>query len=740
MSQQDGLPPLPTGATPLPPLPAGASMLPSSDDSSTPPLPAGATALPPLPAGATPLDNGPSAKPYKEPSMAERIFDTAGATGGITGLATGAVRGALGTLSGATKLSEKALPIAMMGMNAEDKARTQKFLDKVSEIAEGGVSPEEEAGKVTEGIAEFLMGDAALKGMSYAERLQKILPLAKQLEKWAPLRKVMASAITQGTLFGGQTAVKTGGDVGKTVAAGATGAVLGAVPEAIAGTAGSVINRMQKPARDAAQLLEENRQGIQQAAQNTASRTLQEVNESRAVQPINPARTLTSDTGPFEFEIQGVPAAETTEGSSALRAAEFPHENTPVSQQSRRELGSTAETIPPRMLEHDPAYMTGTAEGEIPQTTTIGGGGTLRTNNPEVMRDHIASLNDEINSPDFANRPLQQQQEILANRTSSIQQMDRYHDSIMQQTAHNRPNFEPINIRDAVQRTTSFPEAVDRINEAHKEVYQRLDDLTGNEFQALRNSQKAAWQSMIDADTESLPAAERNMARVNGQMEAMFRKLRGAVSESDLAGANQAYKNGLIAEKVSNVVENSLSGTWKDTDRVLDGGKLINGLKRLYQSEGTGTAGQRAVARVIGQDTIDNLENIAKRNMTPADQQKNARFLRHIVASLAGGFGFKAAALLHTPIGPAIGVGGAAYYTTEMLLNKMASDPRIGNMIMYAIEKTNRSSKAIMPVISSVLSDALTKDDQWQQAQDGHAQDQSPDEAQVQTGTNQGRQ
>lgn len=70
-----------------------------------------------------------------------------------------------------------------------------------------------------EDVAEFLMGDEALKGLSYAEKLSAILPGMKAIEKSPALANAVRMAIRQGTVGAAQTGARTGSP-GAAVAAG----------------------------------------------------------------------------------------------------------------------------------------------------------------------------------------------------------------------------------------------------------------------------------------------------------------------------------------------------------------------------------------------------------------------------------------------------------------------------------------------------------------------------------------
>jgi hypothetical protein len=166
-------------------------------------------------------------QPYKPKSMAEQVFDTAGGIGGQYGLSTGIVRGAANTLSGVDQFVRK-----IPGMN---KLPVSEAEHELQAIGEGGDTPEEQAGKFMESAAEFLMGDEALKGMSYADKLKSVMPSLKALENSPRLTKVLSTVLRQGAVGTAQGTAKSGGDIGTgltegAVAGGAGAALEGAMP------------------------------------------------------------------------------------------------------------------------------------------------------------------------------------------------------------------------------------------------------------------------------------------------------------------------------------------------------------------------------------------------------------------------------------------------------------------------------------------------------------------------------
>ncbi len=114
-------------------------------------------------------------------------------------------------------------------------------------------------------IAEFLLGDEALKGLSMAEKFTQVAKTMKMAENSPRLMKALkigADAARMGTVQGVQTGVKTGGDVGAAAESGLVGAgtagVLGGVGSLLgegasaAGNAGTKVQELGDRAATAA--------------------------------------------------------------------------------------------------------------------------------------------------------------------------------------------------------------------------------------------------------------------------------------------------------------------------------------------------------------------------------------------------------------------------------------------------------------------------------------------------------
>lgn len=214
------------------------------------------------------------------------------------GAEIGAARGAALTAAGLAHIMRQATGTTASTTGAEKG---------VKEFGEGADTGSEEAGKFIEQAGEFMMGDEALKGLSYTDRLKQVLPALKILEKSPWLARAADAAIQQGTVGTAQAAVHGATPVQALETGAATGLTGGAVTALGEGIGAAretqAASETAAEEREAAQTAYENRgtvtkqrteamqndrqataqQGIRDVVKDSARRVADRVNE--AMQP-----------------------------------------------------------------------------------------------------------------------------------------------------------------------------------------------------------------------------------------------------------------------------------------------------------------------------------------------------------------------------------------------------------------------------------------------------------------------
>ncbi len=332
----------------------------------------------PAPAAGQPgqytIGDAPSSQPQPQESQAaleqrQRTDPFAGMEGGAlrdvpgTSVATGAVKGAMSTVLDVDNLVRK-------GFNK--LGGHYALTDKPEELAPQGTG--QMIGYGGESLLEFLMGDDAIKALSFAEKLSKSAKIAKLLETSPRLMKAVKMGASAGKLVeelspeerkiveaspvlsrlmgtalnstragvvqAGQTFVKSGGDVGESVKAGAEMTAGSAVLGAPFDIAGGLLSKGGKAAGTIQQMTEA--AGESQEARQGATEGLQKAADTAANAPEkDEIAANVSDTLNSAHKEMGARYAAGLENSvqKPLQSMKVPLEGSPVQKAAQDVLG-----------------------------------------------------------------------------------------------------------------------------------------------------------------------------------------------------------------------------------------------------------------------------------------------------------------------------------------------------------------------------------------------------------------
>jgi hypothetical protein len=221
-----------------------------------PALPSGYTVEPLTPSAATP-----SAPTAEQPSAVSKFVDDVKAGFGSAGAQSLASVAKLGSHIPATEwVSDKigdilGLPKLPQGVNPYDVVANQ--MNKVA--ARDTQSTGGKVGAVAEGVAEFVLGEEALKGLSAGERLLKLGQVTKLLEKYPAMAQAAEQAMKLKSLQAvgriARTSALSAGQAGlhnESMVQGAESGVVGGTIGEVAGAAGSYLQTLTPKARVAA--------------------------------------------------------------------------------------------------------------------------------------------------------------------------------------------------------------------------------------------------------------------------------------------------------------------------------------------------------------------------------------------------------------------------------------------------------------------------------------------------------
>lgn len=153
--------------------------------------------------------------------------------GTASGLITGFGKGVLSTVSGTDEWARKHLPAFLT--NSDFGFGSPANEQRVQQMAtpHGGA---QNVGSMGESLAEFILGDEALKALPISQRLLKASKIMQSIEESPALSRLFQFAVRGargGAIGSAQGALKSGGDASDTAGAGVAGGVGNAVvPEA----------------------------------------------------------------------------------------------------------------------------------------------------------------------------------------------------------------------------------------------------------------------------------------------------------------------------------------------------------------------------------------------------------------------------------------------------------------------------------------------------------------------------
>jgi hypothetical protein len=632
----------------------------------------------------------------------------------------------------------------------------------------------QETGEVGENLAEFFSGEELLSmlgktgaALSMADKLKTVTGLAQLIDKVpmvGKLLKIGASAAKQGTIAGTQTLAKTGSPSAALWSGGIAAATGGAFQAAGEGLSSAIAKRattledvggVETPVPAAARNVKPTpaqaagQESIRKAAQSAGRAHLEEVNEGRAIPPSAPA--LPARTGPFEFKLRGAPEpTETNTGNLTTRAAEIPrtHTSLPTDRAGATEysrVGTEPEYIRPgdTFAERQgrvwaerriPGAMHSSAPGETPMESTLGGGGEITTQDPNLARAHIETLNRAIEDPSFARMPEAQQQDLLAARADAQQQMTRYHAEVLQTLpGYGKANFAPVDIPQAVAKIGSWSDTAQAVKQTAVDGYKTIMDglaFTGESPQHLtmiRNAYQAAEAKFMEADNPAaLSAAEQSIEKTHDELRAMLGRVPNAASVKEFAAMNDAYKNGLGLEKISKAIDGSFHAPMSSAKRSFEYSGY-NGQQLLQRMEGLmNTMGRGRVTRLMGKENLDTVLQVGQLSSTNAGRMKLGAALKavsdgfvrlHVGPMAVGAYVGRLAGVPWEFAAPA---GAAAAEGGKRLMNVILTNPKIAQNLIFAID-SGAKPENYGPFIATMIQRAVTESGRKQQQGEGQA-------------------
>jgi hypothetical protein len=433
----------------------------------------------------------------------------------------------------------------------QSEQQTQEIANKPTEGIAGGT------GYALENILEFMGGDEALKGLSVGEKLAKLAPVIKIVEKYPRLAQALHLGITTGVGTGVQAAVHGAGPA-EALKQGAEGAAGGAALSGVISGAGKGIEALKE-----------------------AVKPTEEVIGGEKVPVL---RTQVPQTGP-----DGLPERPT-------RLQKFA-----VGDQVPQNVRDVQQEAGKRVIQQEAQRAT---EGAA-QTADV----------PTVVR-----------------------------------------------------------------KVADFGEAADEVEKSAKQQYANLDQATNGQFSEARNAVKDAQKRIWNTTGDALDVAQENLENAQTRLKGILDE--AGVSPEDKAAADQTYRKSFQLRELHNAIEPTFdidagysqrSGAY----RGFNGNRLNANLNRLTQKN-------PGIEKLIGQDSMDNLRQIANLNRTQAQRQE---------------WGSAVNAIAHALYGTAT---AGAYPAAKYVMRALATNPRAGESLIYGL-KYGANVERMAPVIAAII-------------------------------------
>jgi hypothetical protein len=653
--------------------------------------------------------------------------------------------GFTGALSQTGRTAEKAIThVPILGkILANSKGFQQSEAEDEARANAPNDTPAKMSGAAIENILEFAAGDEALKGLSYSEKLMKLAPVAKLMEKSPYLAKAFDTAIRTGMVGAGQAAGH-GADAATALESGAATGATGGLLEGGLGAVGSFAKRTAPAIEDIAgekvQTLASQRPGTvprgdvgvnevpkvgaaQQAAaprvfQNLAQRAtkdaLEEANQSRVVagKITDPARMLPAPEGaqPYPFTIEGPGAGfEEVPGGTEPRKKQIgtqyvagkgsgtapttePYNEGTFKYGDSQALPQVNDSEPfqgPTHKEPVFQYLTDLKPGQEAGSTKVTGGGDLVAADPETAQAHLSRLNDLVDHPPEG-ATAGQMGAIEEARDSLQEQMDMYHS--YQRTL---PNFNPLDSTRAAESVGHFGDAADQLQNAAKPIYQKFDEATDGKFADLNRARTAAGKR---GDFTAKHDYE-------NQIDHLIDETPG-ISRPDRLQATRLWNKSKVLDGLNDVVNDAANVDDKYASqvaggRVLSGVRMRNGMQQLIKRYGADR-----LESVIGKDGMENMTRISDLLNTPKAAQgfkgMSLSVLHNIMHGKVGGA--LGAAAGHHLFGFEGAVAGsyAGAKAERWMLQMAATSPRVGKLLDYAV-RNNVTPKVAAAGISAAM-------------------------------------
>lgn len=393
-------------------------------------------------------------------------------------------------------------------------------------------------------------------------------------------------------------------------------------------------------------------------------------------------------------------AMHTGDPNAAMHAAEFGAAATPV-----LEMGSAAlKNIGSKLMGTAPAAVAPAAGApEYAAEARAAVKPTLEKLQTAVSKPAI-DVNRVLPAAEEAGKPLpagtEGPQTVAGNLTKHLQDL--------KTAVESRPAF---NIDETLNQVHDFTGASERLAALNQGVYDAFNDVTGGKFKVLNNEANAAQRAGNQALYQSKLSEIDTLLKQSKVTPELQKVIRDSWRQS-----YQLRDFGAIWDRSLNGVPGSTQAS--QAQRGIDGKTLMNGLQRAVKTWGRGN-----LEATLGQGRLENLENIARLNQTAAKRMIFNRGMHAISqwlpVHIGGGIGAHVAGLPGYIVGA--GLGATVKPGSEMVLDAIRANPKIGQFFTYAID-SGADPKAYGPMIARMISEQSQQSQQQEQGEKENAE------------------
>jgi hypothetical protein len=444
---------------------------------------------------------------------------------------SGAVKGAGQTVNAASELVSRILPSVVRPQDVQ-----------ALKGMETQTTPSEQAGGGLENLAEFMMGEEgvkALEGLSYVQRLSKLMPYMKQLEESPRLLKTIRGAYNVAKMSGvtaGVSAAHPGDGQTRSQAA-----LSGAVAGAALGTAGEAIGAL--PSWETATNFVKGGQPRLQTAVRGAAQTAADVGAARPS-----IEVTTADAHPVSIEHDADGNVINADGRHRVLAA-LERGDATIPVQTKLADGTTATlNQPPQVV-----------------AAKMGLGNTIQD-----VRDSIAATDEQQGAVRAGNdQPRPAETKMVGKQTAGAPALEVQPDASMRTALH---------------------DVSDDIQGRGKQIYQALDRVSDNKFTTYTERLKKINDRLSDlipdtteADDAAIERLEQQKSEIETSQAQLFENLKeSGIDPRIVDDAKAHWRQAMALRDVDQALKMSTTGNTQFGAReIVDPNKFVNRLEKL---------------------------------------------------------------------------------------------------------------------------------------------------------------